>query len=185
MRRTGLAAALSLAAALLLTASCASLSEEQCRAGDWAAIGRSDGLSGRSEEYVATHAKACSELGIAPDFAAWNAGRLAGLGGYCTPARAYSAGQRGQRLSPVCQGYDLRALAEANFAGLRYREIDRDIDQVRGEIRAAGQRIDALRAGDPTRGERSEIRRLRVDIDRWQRQLYRLGDEQRRYALWY
>lgn len=185
MRAAIFPAAFSIVAALLLTASCASLSEEQCRAGDWAAIGRSDGLSGRSEGYVTTHAQACSELGIAPDFAAWNAGRLEGIGGYCTPARAYSAGQRGQRLSPVCQGYDLRALSEANFAGLRYREIGRDIDQVRGEIRASEQRIDDLRDGDTTRGERSEIRRLRADIDRWRRQLYRLGDEQRRYALWY
>ena len=174
-----------LLAAALLTASCASLSEEQCQAGDWAAIGRADGLSGRSEDYVTTHAEACSELGIAPDFAAWNAGRIEGIAGYCTPARAYSAGQRGQRLSPVCQGYDLRALARANFAGLRYREIDRDMGQVQGEIRAAGQRIDALRDGDTTRGERSEIRRLRGDLDRWRRQLYRLEDERRRHAYWY
>lgn len=170
--------------AAMLLASCATLSEEECRSGNWNAIGVSDGMAGRSEGFVANHAEACSELGVTPDFAAWNAGRLAGLGSYCTPERAYSAGQRGQRLNPVCGGYDLRALAAANMAGLRYHEVDRDIDAVRGQIRAAGNRIDALRDGDTTKGERAEIRRLRRDIDRWKRELDRLEWERRRLASW-
>lgn len=178
------AAPLAPLAALLLGASCATLSEDQCRAGNWRAIGVSDGMAGRSEIFVSNHAEACAELGIAPDLAAWAVGRDEGLRAYCTPDRAYSAGQRGQRLNPVCGGFDQRALREANWAGLRYHEVDRDMDQVRGQIRSAENRIDALRDGDTTKGERAEIRRLRRDIDRWHRDLWRLQDEQRRYAYW-
>ena len=171
-------------AALMLAASCATLSEEECRAGDWHAIGVSDGMAGRSEGFLGNHAEACAALGIAPDPAAWAAGRAEGLRAYCTPERAYSSGRRGQRLGPVCGGYDQRALAQANLAGLRYHEAGRDIDQVRGQIRSAERRIDTLRDGDTTKGERAEIRRLRRDIDRWHRELWRLEDEQRRYAFW-
>lgn len=168
-----------------LLAGCASLSEEACRAGDWRGIGYSDGADGRSEDYVSAHAKACAEVGITPDFAAWRAGRDAGLGAYCTPRRAYAAGRRGDRLNPVCHGFDQRELARANYAGLREYEINRDIDQVGDQIRAANWRIDELRDGDTSKADRSEIRRLRRDIERWRRELYRLDTERRFGPMWY
>lgn len=175
--------ALALVAGLL--AGCASLSKEACRAGDWRGIGYSDGADGRSEDYVSAHRKACAKVGVTPDYEAWRAGRQAGLATYCTPQRAYSAGLRGDQLNPVCFGFDQRALARANFAGLREYEISRDIEEVEDQIREANWRIDELRDGDTSKADRSEIRRLRRDIERWRGELYRLDSERRFAPLWY
>ena len=57
--------------ALLLLASCATLSEEECRAADWYQIGVNDGAEGRATDYVESHRRACAGLGPA-GAGAWN-----------------------------------------------------------------------------------------------------------------
>ena len=52
--------------ALALLAACATLNEDQCRAGNWYDIGVRDGANGRSLDFILQHAKACNEFGIAP-----------------------------------------------------------------------------------------------------------------------
>ncbi len=127
--------------AFLVLASCASLSEDQCRAGDWFAIGQNDGAQGRSLSHFTNHARACNEYGIAPNQTQWVAGREAGLPLYCTAENAYSVGRSGRTLNNVCPVADLAVLERANFRGLRYhdigdeiREAERELDEVRDEI---------------------------------------------------
>ena len=119
---------------LVFLMSCASLSEEACRTGDWETIGYNDGVRGRAESFITEHREACSEYGIAPNTTVWLRGRIEGLKQYCTPDNAYTVGRRGRELSNVCPSAQQSDLRLANFFGLRFYEVDREIDALEDEI---------------------------------------------------
>lgn len=154
----------------LLLAACASLSEDECRAGNWYEIGLRDGADGRLSDFIFTHAKACGDYGVRPDRTAWLRGRKEGLKLYCTPERAFREGRRGRSLAPVCPIEDLAALEQANDRGLRLHFIEEEIEDVEREIREITSQIAALPADDPTRASlisqrgwlRMELLRLRA-----------------------
>lgn len=137
--------------ALPILAACASLSEDECRAGDWVEIGREDGADGRRAEFIRTHAKACAEYGIRPDVTAWEKGRQEGLKLYCTPRRAWEVGTRGQSLSPVCPAELMPALTRANDRGYDLWEVERRIDDTEREIREIRTLLSKLPPDDPAR----------------------------------
>ncbi len=116
-------------AILPILASCASLSEDSCRGGDWASIGYRDGANGQLLSYINQHIEACAEFGISPDVEEWRAAREAGLQEYCTPENAYAVGRRGRDLSPVCEA-NRDYLRLANFYGRRFAEISDEIDDL-------------------------------------------------------
>jgi Protein of unknown function (DUF2799) len=120
---------------LLAVTGCASLSETECRGGDWYSIGRRDGASGRTEDYVAQHAAACQEHGVAPDYERWLEGRERGLERFCTARNGYRVGEVGGSYQDVCfagaelefcRGYDL---------GLRMNRIRSRLEQIENQIR--------------------------------------------------
>ena len=138
--------------ALVVLASCASLSETQCRSGDWERIGLRDGADGRSPDFIATNADACADYGITPDVAAWEAGRQEGLKLYCTPSRAYDRGVDGFTFrEEVCPAEMQTTLSRANRSGLRLHEIEDDISDTRREILHVESRLAKLPDDDPTR----------------------------------
>lgn len=143
-------------------ASCASLSDDACRRGNWAGIGLADGAAGRPKSYLGRHIEACGPLGIVPEVAEWQAGRQRGLALYCTPRNAYEVGRRGGRLAPVCDD-ETRALVAANLQGQALHEIERRIDRLRDENRDLDLRIAALRGGERTDEKRRLIRAWRAE----------------------
>jgi hypothetical protein len=59
---------------------CASMSKNECMAANWEDVGIRDGASGRPEEYLIQHPKACAKVNVVPDRGAWLHGREQGLG---------------------------------------------------------------------------------------------------------
>ena len=138
-------------AALAVLASCASLSESECRKGAWYDIGLTDGARGQRSSYIAEHSMACGEFGITPDAHEWHRGREAGLNQYCTAANAYYVGTTGTRLSPVCREEDANALQLANLRGLNWHRIGREIDKTSQEIREINTQLAKLPADSAER----------------------------------
>lgn len=121
--------------ALLLTlGSCATLSEAECRAGDWGLVGYEDGAQGRLPEFIAQHREACAEYGIPPDLDQYLAGRERGLVQYCTPQRAYDLGRQSRPVANVCPAAMSSQLDRANFRGRTYRHISDEIAELRRDI---------------------------------------------------
>ena len=148
-----------------LLAACATLSEDQCRAGDWRAIGQSDGADGRTADFITQHAKACNKIGIAPVRATWEKGRQEGLKLYCRPRNAYEVGAKGKHLSDVCPAEGLAQLERANARGLTWHRIGQDITEAQNDIRAINSELASLAADDPSRSALiSERSFLRLDI---------------------
>lgn len=176
-RASYLVPALVLGAGLL--AACADLSEDECRAGDWASIGFQDGAKGRLPDWLARHAETCARYGIRPDPVAYDRGRAAGLKRYCTPAKAYDEGTRLRSLSPVCPEADLPRLARANELGKEWGRIEREIDRLerrRADLRRIHIDPEAENAG-AVRGE------IFLEDLRLQNRISALRFEQRRYRF--
>lgn len=151
--------------ACLLLPACATLDEDDCRQGDWFAIGRQDGVAGRKAGFLREHAKACADYGVKPDQSLWLKGRAAGLPQYCAPDRAFREGRRGKHLSPVCPIAQQDQLERANARGLRLNRIELEIRQIEGDIRAINAELSRLPADDPSRGSlASERSFLRLDL---------------------
>lgn len=164
---------------LLTLASCATLSEEECRAGDWAAIGFEDGSDGRLPGYLDRHREACSEYGIVPVQTAWERGRQAGLRVYCTPDRAYSIGRRGGEIAPVCTAAERAAMDAPWLRGLRYYEIGQDIEELEDEI---DDLRDVLRGLGTTPEDAARRAGILLDIRRLESRISLLRLRQARYG---
>jgi hypothetical protein len=160
---------------LMVLGACASLTQEECRAGDWASIGQTDGAEGRvADTQFARHVKACEKAGVTPDQARWQDGYARGLQTYCTPDTGLREGLAGRRYRDVCpaaaearflQGYDL-GLADHD-ARARVEALRREIS----DLQASNRRILATLSEDtdtPLRWEmlnnQAEILRLQLEL---------------------
>lgn len=200
-----LALAFAIATCGLLAGSCASLSEDQCLAGDWAGIGYSDGSNGYGSGRFGDHVKACEKHGVMPDQATWMTGRARGLTVYCQPGRGFQVGRSGGSYGGVCPaslegpflgGYsDGRLVWDAqqryDRAQSEINDAERRADEIETKMRAAEARLadkatpedekkairERLKALRDDRYSAGEDRRLAIDLrDRADRELSRLRD---------
>lgn len=131
-----------IAFALLLTlASCASISKDECIAGNWEEIGFRDGTNGQFSSYIQSHAKACERVDVRPDPVAWERGRQRGLPAYCVPQKAYDIGRNGRSVNEVCPAKDMPRLVRANKKGKNYYDATQEIRSVRSQISENEQRL--------------------------------------------
>lgn len=165
---------------LLALGACASLTEEQCLAGNWEAIGQSDGAAGRSTDVLAAHQSACAEVGITPDPARWSQGRALGLQQYCTLERAYALGRQGRAIAPVCSTQARLAMAPAHAEGLKYHELTLRIKDLRNRRALLIDELEDLVEHAGTDRARQRARELRRRIRLLDQRLRRL--ERRRLA---
>jgi hypothetical protein len=189
-----------LLSALLLLGGCsASLSKQECRTVDWRTVGYEDGAAGRPGYRIGDHRRACAEYGIAPDLAAYTAGRDAGLREFCQAHNGYRVGASGQEYTGVCpvdlapdfeKGYDIgrelyvrgrRVSDTEEVISSRQREIRRLEDSLTreaavlvandssGEERAQSV-IDAKQAAERIGRYKAEISSLERDLEQYRRE---------------
>lgn len=121
-----------------------SVSENQCRAGDWETLGYRDGSQGQATSRLLAHQEACGEHGIVPDRASYMAGWNDGNVTYCVPETAYSLGERGKALNAVCQGAS-RGLFIAAYEDGRALYVARDrVQRIDREIRHGENRLQTI-----------------------------------------
>lgn len=191
--------AAALAAVALGVGSCATMSEEQCLAGDWAGQGFSDGAAGYAMSRLGEHAEACVKHGVVPDDAAYRAGWSDGVLRYCTIENGFRVGAQGGGYAGVCPADVERdfliayedgrvihlaeqAVSEARSRidsnAYRLEELDDKLDAKQRELRAEGL-TDAER--DVIRNRIRELRREREDTEReWRRAQRELDDAEAR-----
>jgi hypothetical protein len=132
--------------AALLLAGCAAkptVSENQCRAGDWQTIGYRDGANGVASTRVLSHQEACGAFGIVPDRNGYLAGWGDGISTYCTADSGFQLGLRGGALNTVCSA-DLREPFATAYADGRQiysarREVNRLAQVLSNHERRLGQ----------------------------------------------
>ena len=167
-----------------ILASCAPISEDACRSGNWQAIGIGDGIKAEPASRVGDYAETCAEFGISPDLAAYHAGRAEGLKTYCTAENAYSEGRKGKKLRPVCTPETATLISPANRHGLRYHAIEEDRNQIRDRIDSREQELAANYSGTLTPAQQIEAAQLRSEIKSLEFELFKLRIDLRRYDSW-
>jgi hypothetical protein len=135
--------------AVFALGSCASISKEECLAGDWAGIGARDGAAGQvADAQFSRHIDACAKVAVTPDRAAWTRGYQAGLAQYCTPASGLREGLAGRRYGQVCP--NPAGFLEAYDIGRSAYDQRQVVDGIDREISALQSRAFALAAAtDP------------------------------------
>jgi len=123
--------------------SCASISEDSCRAGNWEALGYKDGTNGVKRNKVSSYADRCSKFGISLDMDEYLTGFNAGLPTYCTYERGFSLGENGSSYNQVCSGLLAVDFAPGYDAGRVVYEIYQEHNQL---IAAYEDKLDAVSA---------------------------------------
>lgn len=192
------------ALAVGLLGSCATMSEDQCLAGDWGAQGYRDGADGLPMSRLDDHAQACVKFGVTPNLAAYGAARDDGLRSYCTPQRGFIEGREGDSYHGVCSPADeadfLPAYRDGQLvdaaqdavqeAESEARRLEDRVGRLEGRIRDAERRMneelsltdeqkttlrDTIRDMIQDRNRtRREAREAREDVDRAERELWRV-----------
>lgn len=168
-----------LLAALVALGSCATLTEEECRAGDWFQIGVNDGAEGRGTDHVEAHRRACAPAGVSPDVEAWLRGRERGLRLYCRPEKAYEVGRNGRSLAPGCTAAELQRMQPAYDWGRTFHQIGMEISSIESDIRQIDAELGRLPPDATSTRSRLLAERARLEV-----RLGLLRAQQRRYATW-
>jgi len=90
--------------AVVLTG-CASISEDQCLAGNWEALGFKDGSNGYAASRISDYADVCSKYDVSVDTKLYLTSHEQGVQRYCTPQRGYDAGENGSSFNQVCSSF--------------------------------------------------------------------------------
>lgn len=120
-----------------LLSGCATLSESECRQGDWLTIGRRDGSQGRTPDYYQQHIKACAEYGIRLRHEEYQTGYHQGLAEYCTVSNGYREGIAVEDYQRVCPAHLEPDFIRGYVDGLRQAAIrvEDDLDAARSQRR--------------------------------------------------
>lgn len=125
---------------------CAAMSDEECMAADWSAVGYEDGARGYTAERFSNHRRACGKHGITADFGAWQAGREQGLVEYCQPGRGYDIGVSGGRYYGVCSADLEPDFLEAYHAGHHLYTLRSNVSRATSAIHAREQELEEVEA---------------------------------------
>lgn len=170
---------------LLTLSGCATLSETECRMGDWRGLGFDDGRAGYPEIRLADHRKACTEYRIVPDEVAYREGRQVGLRHYCELPNALEEGLAGRRYQGVCPPEVDRDFRDLNDAAYSVQDLRGDLQGVDSQIDGLERKLRSDKTSDKQRAKiRDQVRdldrqreRLHDDLRHAERRLDRLSDQ--------
>ncbi|GAB2877208.1 hypothetical protein GCM10027046_01300 [Uliginosibacterium flavum] len=154
-----------LLASLFVLNGCATLSEQDCRSGDWAAVGYRDGQNGRPQSRLDEHRKACSEYGIKPNPRVYEEARERGLNFYCTPANGLSVGRRGEHYAGVCPDWSEGGFLQSYEVGRDVFEARQRLERLESEQRDIEMRLRKADKKDDVRYLAGQMSRLRMERD--------------------
>ena len=93
---------LAVSMSLFVTMACSQLSRDECLNMNWHAIGLSDGEAGTPPSSQNEYLDVCSDYAVEIDRNSYNAGYQAGISTYCTRAKGFDVGRRGDEYLSVC-----------------------------------------------------------------------------------
>ncbi|QDG75097.1 DUF2799 domain-containing protein [Labrenzia sp. PHM005] len=182
--------------ALLLLAGCETVSQEQCVAGDWEALGQADAANGHDLSRFEKIVKDCGRHGVTPDAALYRNGWNQGVLIYCTPQNGFSLGRQGKRLNNICPVQLAAAFESSHALGRRIWTAEDRVRDLETLLSSKERQITRLRSelddfscggksGEDLQNCRNDRNDKRQDLQnaRFEEQdlKWRLRDRQREY----
>ncbi|MBM0103251.1 DUF2799 domain-containing protein [Steroidobacter sp. S1-65] len=141
----------SAAMVLLALGACATMDREECLTVDWRTVGFEDGVRGYAGDRIGQHRKACAKHGVTPDFAAYQAGREAGLREFCVPANGFRLGSQGGSYSGICPADLEPAFADAYRSGQQLYTLESRLSNVTHSLNSKREKLRDAEADIVTR----------------------------------
>ncbi|HEX2147758.1 MAG TPA: DUF2799 domain-containing protein [Pseudorhizobium sp.] len=168
---------LGVAAAMLMLASCNTMSKDECRVADWRVVGDTDGAAGHDpQNRFADHVRSCSKSGATPDQTLWYEGYQTGIRRYCTPLGGASAGEAGQTYHNVCPSELASEFMRGYGLGKRVHDLRSRINSLNSEASSKEYQADELH-DELKKAEGKERRAIRDRIDDLERERRRARRE--------
>jgi hypothetical protein len=133
-----------LLAALAALAGCNSMSEKECLSTDWRTVGYEDGVNGFTGDRIGRYRNACSEHGVTPNLAEYQAGRDQGLQEFCKPLNGFRVGARGAGYSGVCPATLDRDFVDAYQSGRQLYTLRSRVGSTQGAIHSAHAEMEQI-----------------------------------------
>ncbi|QTC91611.1 DUF2799 domain-containing protein [Brevundimonas goettingensis] len=130
-----------LVAGAMLLGSCATMSEDECRAGAWGEKGHADGMAGYPMTRLSSHIDACAKFQVAVDPVAYSSAREDGLRSYCTLERGWSEGRAGNTYYGVCRPEEEAAFLPAYEDGQRLHVAEAAVESAHSALSSAAARV--------------------------------------------
>jgi hypothetical protein len=165
------------AVSLLALGSCATMSEDQCLAGDWGRQGYADGRSGQPASRLDDHTSACAKYGVVPDARSYYSAREDGLRDYCTPTRGFQVGREGSSYANVCPPQLEADFLPAYRDGQMVYSAEQALSSARSSVSSLGSRAEDL--DEKIRAKRSEMRASGLTDEQREQIRNRIGEIRR------
>lgn len=122
----------------------ASVSENQCKAGDWQTLGYRDGALGQRSSRLLAHYDACVEIGVTPDRETYMLGWREGIAEYCRPDHGFAEGSRNVEYRNVCPEELESAFLEGYSQGRLLYQARRAVADLEHAIQRKEHRVTAI-----------------------------------------
>ena len=167
---------------------CATISEDQCLAGNWAEIGYSDGAKGKASSRIGKIAESCSKYGVSADHELYLANYKRGIETYCTYERGYDRGASGERYNQACSGELAAEFAQGYDKGAAVYKIRREhhrlVENYKEGVYDLRRLRQALTEEDLSNDDRKRLQRRIYRLDNYLDDLrYDIRVFERRYGL--
>lgn len=160
-----------------LLPACASISESECQAGNWADLGYRDGVNGKGRNRIADYVQTCGEYGAGVDRSAYLSSYETGLTHYCTFDKGFERGKNGNSYNAVCEGPmagEFRAGYDQGYGAYelrrRYEQYEEEIIDSENELQDVKDRLaDPAIESDEKRRLAKKKKRLLHELEdlRW------------------
>lgn len=148
--------------ALCLTA-CSTMSKKDCETANWAALGKRDGVEGKTLDAYNRRETQCQEHGLLTEREKYISGYAEGLKIFCTYEGGQKFGYSGDRYDGQCRRHSEEEFLKGYKLGKAEAERDAYARQLEDEQRAHQERLDQER-----RDREEELKRQREELERQQ-----------------
>ena len=161
---------------------CASLTEEECGAGDWLTIGSQDAQQGFTPSRLNDHAKACKRFNIQPDNGQYQEGYKRGLVFYCTAENGFRVGRNGYAYRNICP-QDAEPVFLSGFdRGRLLHDVESQIAEAETSLLEVERQIGETYASRE-KDKQESLFRLDAEKDRLKREIERLERQRDRSLI--
>jgi hypothetical protein len=131
-------------AAMAALTGCSSMSEKECLSTDWRTVGYEDGVNGYSGDRIGRYRNMCSEHGVTPSLAEYQAGRNQGLQEFCKPANGFRVGAHGASYGGVCPAELDQSFVDAYQSGHQLYVLRSRVSSTQNEIYSMHNELDRI-----------------------------------------
>lgn len=159
--------------AAMLLASCASMSEQECKTADWYDQGFRDGRSGYPLSRVESHREACAKVGVVPNVPNYRAGRDRGIVEYCTVDNGLRVGRQGSSYHSNACPVELEGpFLDAYYTSKAVYDAEKRVKSLDSRIGDLERRLDREKDDKKRRRIRDDLREVERSLRSARRDFY-------------